>query len=123
MPGDRDFDVRLRDAKLAALAEFAAGAGHEINNPLAVISGNAQYLLSRSADPDSQQALETIIRQSRRISGIVSDMMQFARPRPPTARSVRLCEWVGRVVEDCRPAADGERRGRRLRPPRTTRST
>lgn len=33
---------RLHDAKLVSLAEFAAGAGHEINNPLAVISGNAQ---------------------------------------------------------------------------------
>jgi signal transduction histidine kinase len=36
---------RLQARKLAALAEFAAGAGHEINNPLAVISGQAQYLL------------------------------------------------------------------------------
>ena len=33
--------------KLAALAEFAAGAGHEINNPLAVISGHAQHLLNK----------------------------------------------------------------------------
>jgi signal transduction histidine kinase len=38
---------RLRTQKLAALAEFAAGAGHEINNPLAVISGEAQYLLKK----------------------------------------------------------------------------
>lgn len=38
---------RLQTRKLAALAEFAAGAGHEINNPLAVISGQAQYLLAR----------------------------------------------------------------------------
>ncbi|HMC66885.1 MAG TPA: ATP-binding protein [Gemmataceae bacterium] len=38
---------RLREQKLAALAEFAAGAGHEINNPLAVISGQAQYLLKQ----------------------------------------------------------------------------
>src|SRR5262249_46296286 len=33
---------RLRAAKLSGLAEFAAGASHEINNPLAVISGQAQ---------------------------------------------------------------------------------
>ena len=41
---------RLHSAKLEALAEFAAGAGHEINNPLAVISGQAQYLLSHEAN-------------------------------------------------------------------------
>src|SRR5262249_28704132 len=34
---------RLQQARLASLAELAAGAGHEINNPLAVISGQAQY--------------------------------------------------------------------------------
>ncbi len=39
---------RLREQKLRALAEFAAGAGHEINNPLAVISGQAQYLLRKA---------------------------------------------------------------------------
>ena len=41
---------RLRSAKLEALAEFAAGAGHEINNPLAVISGQAQYSPQTIAD-------------------------------------------------------------------------
>ncbi len=39
------FFRRLEECKLSAMAEFAAGAGHEINNPLAVISGQAQYLL------------------------------------------------------------------------------
>jgi signal transduction histidine kinase len=38
---------RLRAHKLAGLAELAAGAGHEINNPLAVISGQAQFLLNK----------------------------------------------------------------------------
>src|SRR5207249_4278774 len=38
---------RLQGMKLSALAEFAAGAGHEINNPLAVISGQAQYVLKQ----------------------------------------------------------------------------
>src|SRR5439155_18610594 len=39
------FAQELEECKLAAMAEFAAGAGHEINNPLAVISGQAQYLI------------------------------------------------------------------------------
>jgi signal transduction histidine kinase len=42
---------RLRAQKLSALAEFAAGAGHEINNPLAVISGQAQVLLNKLRGP------------------------------------------------------------------------
>ena len=46
--------VRVRDGKLSALAEFAAGAGHELNNPLAVIVGRAQLLLGRTARPGDQ---------------------------------------------------------------------
>ena len=39
-------------AKLRALAEFAAGAGHEINNPVATIVGYVQQLLADETDPD-----------------------------------------------------------------------
>ena len=102
--GDR-FDTRIRDAKLTALAELAAGAGHEINNPLAVISGNAQRLLPRTDDPDARKALESIVRQSRRIADIVSDLMQFARPKPPARRVFELGAWIGSVLTDCRPLA------------------
>jgi signal transduction histidine kinase len=43
-------ESRLQELKLGTLAEFAAGASHEINNPLAVISGQAQYLLGHLQD-------------------------------------------------------------------------
>jgi signal transduction histidine kinase len=78
---------RLQTAKLGALAEFAAGAGHEINNPLAVISGQAQYLLNHerewfTADVEGKttKALHTIIAQTKRVHAILRDLMQFARP-------------------------------------------
>jgi signal transduction histidine kinase len=81
---------RLQQEKLTALAEFAAGAGHEINNPLAVILGQAQYLLGHEADwftPDlegeARVALQKIVAQTRRIHGLLRDLMQFARPAPP----------------------------------------
>ncbi len=82
-------DERLRTGKLAALAEFAAGAGHEINNPLAVISGQAQYLLAHAKDwfpgesEKPSKALHAIIGQTHRIHGLLRSMMQFARPAPP----------------------------------------
>jgi len=66
--------------RLDALSRFAAGAAHEINNPLAVISGRAQLLVSQASSPEHIRALEAIIGQSRRISKIVNDLMQFARP-------------------------------------------
>jgi signal transduction histidine kinase len=79
---------RLRELKLSALAEFAAGAGHEINNPLAVISGQAQYLLGNEADPARQKALSTVVQQAQRIHQILTDLMHFARPSRPQKQAV-----------------------------------
>ena len=80
------YSERLRNEKLAALAEFAAGAGHEINNPLAVISGQAQYLLIKEYEPDCEKALHVIIQQAQRIHLILTDLMQYARPAKPQKR-------------------------------------
>jgi signal transduction histidine kinase len=98
---------RLQARKLAALAEFAAGAGHEINNPLAVISGQAQYLLGHEADHEGQHSLQTIIGQTQRIHQILRDLMQFARPSPPRKEVVNLPGLVREVADSlCALAAE-----------------
>jgi signal transduction histidine kinase len=96
---------RLQAGKLVALAEFSAGAGHEINNPLAVISGQAQYLLSHESDwftEDAEdaprKALEAIVTQTRRIHGILRDLMQFAKPAPPCPGWVDLPALLGEAA-------------------------
>jgi len=103
---------RLRDAKLASLAEFAAGAGHEINNPLAVISGNAQRLLRTEQDDDRADTLRTIVRQSQRISGILRELMQFARPPKVEKQMALVLNLVNEVCQELLPLA--EARGVRL---------
>jgi signal transduction histidine kinase len=96
---------RLRDAKLVGLAELAAGAGHEINNPLAVISGSAQRLLRSEPDPDRADALRTIVRQTQRITGILRELMQFARPARPERRRFAVGELVAAVRDELAPLA------------------
>ena len=91
---------RLRRAKLAGLAELAAGAGHEINNPLAIIAGNAQRLLRTEPDEARGEALQAIIRQSHRIAGILRDLMQYARPPRPEPRPFPVTELLQGVRED-----------------------
>ena len=91
---------RLRDAKLAGLAELAAGAGHEINNPLAVISGNAQRLLRAEVDADRRESLQSVVRQAHRIAGILRDLMQFARPPRPQPRVFAVAELLHGVRDD-----------------------
>lgn len=68
---------------LESMAEFAAGAGHEINNPLGSIIGQSQLLLKRADTAEQKQALETIGAQAWRIRDMIGDTMLFARPPEP----------------------------------------
>jgi signal transduction histidine kinase len=85
-------------ALLEALAEFAAGAGHEINNPLATISGRVQMLLKDEQDPARRQALLTIGGQALRIRDMIGDVMLFARPPQPQPASYNLVEVIQEVL-------------------------
>ncbi len=86
-------------AKLEALAEFAAGAGHEINNPVATIVGRAELLLKGETNPERRQALLTIGAQALRIRDMIGDLMLFARPPKPEPRSLNLVEVVDDVLQ------------------------
>jgi signal transduction histidine kinase len=97
---------RLQELKLHSLAEFAAGAGHEINNPLAVISGQAQYLLVSEQEPARQKALQTIVGQSQRIHETLRQLRQFARPQAPRKQPVDLGGLLSEVVASLQVLAD-----------------
>lgn len=91
--------------RLAALAEFAAGAGHEINNPLATIIGRAGQLLRDEQDPQRQHALSIIAAQSYRIRDMIGDVMAFARPPALVPTRVDLVRLVRDAVEKFRSAS------------------
>ncbi len=73
----------VRAKSLASLGEMAAGAAHEMNNPLAVISGRAQLLAARISDAGMKHDASLIAQQGERLSQIITDMMEFAKPVPP----------------------------------------
>jgi signal transduction histidine kinase len=99
-------EKRVRDQKLTALAEFAAGAGHEINNPLAVISGHAQYLLGDETDPVRQRSLQIMIQQAQRIHQILTGLMQFSRPTRPQKQLLDLPLLVRDVTAELADLAE-----------------
>jgi signal transduction histidine kinase len=104
--GLRSVNAReLESAKLAALAEFAAGAGHEINNPLATIVGRAQALLKHEQDPSRRQSLATIAAQAFRIRDMIGDLMVFARPPAPVPERLLLNDALCAIVERFQVAA------------------
>jgi signal transduction histidine kinase len=83
-------EIRPDDERLASLAEFAAGAGHEINNPLGAIVARAQQLIRDETDPAKRQAIAAIVGQAYRIRDMIGDVMTFARPPAPRFESVDL---------------------------------
>jgi signal transduction histidine kinase len=87
-----------RDAKLASLAEFAAGAGHEINNPLGTILGRSQLLLRKETDPERRRSLSSIGGQALRIRDMISDTMVFARPPAPRKQLVEIEPLLRAVI-------------------------
>lgn len=89
----------LESRKMAALAEFAAGAGHEINNPLATIAGRVQILLRGESDPGRRQNLATIGAQALRVRDMIGDLMLFARPPVPGPARLLLNDASRAIVE------------------------
>jgi two-component system NtrC family sensor kinase len=101
----------LQSQKLASLGELAAGLAHEINNPLAIIRQEAEYvqfLLKKSAlaaGPELaelQDSLREIISQVDRGRDITRNLLDFARKRQPVLQKTqvnRLIEDMARLVE------------------------
>lgn len=94
--------------RLISVGKMAAGAAHEINNPLAVISGKAQLLLGGAQRPEDQRALEVIIEHSQRASGILRDLLQFARPNPPQFSPSRVSQLLQSTVDRVRKRLEDE---------------
>ena len=101
-------DVDYSDSiLLAALAEVASGAAHELNNPLAVISGRAQLMRERVASAEEEKVWEQIISETGRISDIVSLLMKFAAPLAPRPETIALRPLLEEMIE--RPEFSGGR--------------
>ena len=80
----RAFEQHIfQSEKLAALGVMAGGIAHELRNPLSVSFSAAQFLLDSSHDPAFQQeCVSKIIDGIQRSSGIIENLLRFARPAP-----------------------------------------
>ncbi|GEM_PF-5876364 len=87
----REYQHRLFRAKQHALAHWAAGAGHMLNNPLAVIAGRAQMALRDTKDPAVQKHLQVILGQAQRAHRMIAGLALYAHP-PGLQREWALAE-------------------------------
>ena len=96
---------------LIRLGEIAAGAAHEMNNPLAVICGRGQLLaIGLEHGTEHQKAAAMIVMQAEKLSEMISSLHHFANPpvveRAPTDVTALLHGAVARARHDLGPAAD-----------------
>jgi two-component system sensor histidine kinase PilS (NtrC family) len=67
---------------LATIGEMSAGMAHEVRNPLAALSGAIQVLRKDLRPEDANRSLlDLVLRETARLNTIVTDFLQYARPR------------------------------------------
>jgi nitrogen fixation/metabolism regulation signal transduction histidine kinase len=72
----------VRSKRLATIGEVVASVNHEINNPLMIISGNAQFLEMAMEDgpTDLKQRVQAIIEETERISRVTRKLREIKNP-------------------------------------------
>ncbi len=97
----KQLEQRARAAdRLAAVGELSASIAHEIRNPLAAISGSVE-VLANDLKPQGENArlMELIVKESHRLSKILTDFLSYARVSRPTYNKVELCHILSDVIE------------------------
>ena len=89
----------IRSEKLATAGALATSVAHEVNNPLASISSLVQSLLVGEESENKRQTLRTILGQITRISSVLRDLMDFARPKIPDPRPTDINQLILKSIE------------------------
>lgn len=96
----------VRREKLAILGQLAGGVGHELRNPLGVMTNALYYLgmVLKDATPDVKEYLGILRTQIGLSEKIVGDLLDFARLKPPTRETVTVERIVKEQLERLGPA-------------------
>ena len=85
--------------KMASLGRLAAGVAHEINNPLTGVLTYSSFLLKRTQNnPEMQEDLKVIVRETKRSREIVKSLLDFARQSVPKKNEADLNEILDRAI-------------------------
>ncbi|OGC01718.1 MAG: hypothetical protein A3G35_12000 [candidate division NC10 bacterium RIFCSPLOWO2_12_FULL_66_18] len=85
--------------KLAVVGQLAAGIAHQIGTPLNVISGSAEYLMMEwGPDRPRPRELEIIVAQTDRITKLIQQLLNFARPTRMAVQAVKLNDLLREIL-------------------------
>lgn len=88
-----------RTDRLATLGELAAGAAHEIRNPLTTIRSTIQYLSKDfKDDPVKSEMVTELITEVERINKIVQGLLSFSRPSKLNTSEVNIEQLINQTL-------------------------
>jgi PAS domain S-box-containing protein len=87
-------------AKLATMGELAASIAHELNNPLATVSLRSEMLTAQYSPDDPQlKSLQIIDSEVKRMSSLVSNLLQFSRHGSSQISTIKVNEELRNTLE------------------------
>ena len=107
-PATERIHLRSEVARLKPMAELgrmAATVTHEIRNPLAGISANAELLREALSDPRDVELVDTILGEVHRLGNLVTDLLYYCRERPAECRPLDLATLARTTADLSQPEA------------------
>ncbi|HEY3097569.1 MAG TPA: MASE4 domain-containing protein, partial [Methylomirabilota bacterium] len=92
-------DQLLQSEKVATMGSLLAGVAHELNNPLAVVMGQAMLLQESAAESSYKTRADKIHAAAERCARIVKNFLALARNRPPERGPVAVNGVITQAVE------------------------
>ncbi len=98
-----------RADRLATIGQMAAGAAHEIRNPLTSIRSTIQYLQKDLRDAENEEIVQGLLEEVDRINEIINGLLSFAKPTEAHIEEFDLAELLQQTVALIHTAAKKQR--------------
>jgi signal transduction histidine kinase/ActR/RegA family two-component response regulator len=93
------YDRILHSEKMAMMGQVVAGIAHELNNPLTIVVGNIQLMMTRELNEKNVQSLTRIKDGAERAARIVRNLLAFARQEKPARKPTDVNVVLKRTLE------------------------
>ena len=92
--------VLYQNEKLASMGRMLATISHEIKNPLGIIQSRAEMLSKKFSQDNSatSRLAHAIFEEAKRLSNIVNDFLDYARPKEPKIKKINLVDIIMQCI-------------------------